>query len=397
MIINSFSDLYEKIKGLYWYTIALIIRPFVKVNKGKIFCWAYGYKQYSCNPRYITEYLLKEFPNKYHISWALNKNVNTSEIDKHINIVHPRTINYIRALYTSEYIFYNTRTYKYDDLFLKKKGQKYIMTWHGATPLKKIEKDAKAEFPASYIRTAIRDSSMCDLMLSNSRYYSTIIRDSFWYNGEILEKGVPRNDIYFDSCKIEKIRKAIFTRYEIGDDTLVILYAPTFRKDYTSGAYLLNWQKAIKCFEKRFNKKVKILIRLHPNAIGKIDIDSIIKGQDIINVTTYPDMQELLCAVDILVTDYSSTMFEMGQIGKPCFLYTVDAESYNRGFYFDLNRLPFPMAKSEDELLNQIMRFDNGAYRLTLTQFINTKMGFTDNGHACEEVEKWMSRHSLSC
>ena len=84
------------------------------------------------------------------------------------------------------------------------------------------------------------------------------------------------------------------------------------------------------------------MLRLHPTLLGIVDTQDLISEDFVRNASCYESIQELLVASDILITDYSSTMFEFALLKKPCFLYTPDAKSYDRGFYFPIEDLPFP-------------------------------------------------------
>ena len=106
-------------------------------------------------------------------------------------------------------------------------------------------------------------------------------------------------------------------------------------------------------------------------------------------------MQELLCASDMLITDYSSSMFDMGMLKRPCILYATDAEAYDRGFYFNLRELPFPLAENEEQLLATIEAFDSAAYTTRLNTFFTERVGLKEDGHASEALAEWMATHRL--
>jgi CDP-glycerol glycerophosphotransferase len=94
-------------------------------------------------------------------------------------------------------------------------------------------------------------------------------------------------------------------------------------------------------------------------------------------------MQELLSTVDIVISDYSSLMFDFALSFKPCFQFATDIEEYkkDRDFYFDLNSLPFSLAISNDELYKNIISFDNTSYARKLKDFYE-KVGMNLSGNA---------------
>ena len=169
----------NRIRRAYWLLISFIMRHFIKTHNNRVFCWAYGNNKYSCNPRAITEFILENFPDSYEIFWAFNKDVNTTKLDSRIKIVRKYDLSYIVALYSSKFIITNSRNIINDTLFIKKKSQKYIQTWHGSFGLKRVEKDVEDKLPPKYVKQAQLDSRMCDLMLSNSSNYSELIRRAF--------------------------------------------------------------------------------------------------------------------------------------------------------------------------------------------------------------------------
>lgn len=389
---NTFISLtIDRIVRFYWFAFAMAIRTFIKVKKGRVICWAYNFRQYSCNPMYITDYILENCPNDFEIYWAFKKNVNIANIDKRIKIVYFPTINYLIALCSAEFVITNSRTNKYGEFFVKKKKQKYIMTWHGSTPLKKIEKDAIDTLNPVYIKSAKADSMMCDLMLSSSMFFTQLIKQAFWYDGEILQKGLPRNDLFYDEKRkadiLNKVSK--YTNRNL-KDAVIVMYAPTFRDDSSAEHYKLNWPYILDFLETKFQKKMNLFLRLHPNIIERVDINSLIIDKRMQNLCFYHDMQELLCITDVLITDYSSTMFDIALMNKICFLYAKDVEEYNRGFYFNIRELPFPFSESEDELINNINRMDINQYKQDLDIYKQRILGISENGLASQSVINWM-------
>ena len=264
------------------------------------------------------------------------------------------------------------------------------MLWHGSTPLKKIEKDAEVALGAYAVKRSIDDSSMCDLMISNCRFFTNLIRSSFWYDGEILECGLPRNDIFFNKELVKENCAKVKSLYDIDSDTFVLLYAPTFRPDNKIDYYKLNWPIVINEFENKFNQKVKVLLRLHPNMINIPGIESLLTDNRMINATKYPDIFDILCATDALITDYSGTMFNFSFFEKPTFLYAIDKDQYDRGFYYGLDELPFSLATDEKTLLENIRLYDNVEYLKKLRDFKEHRLQIHEDGNSSKRLYQWM-------
>ena len=375
--------------------ISLIIRSFTKVRKGRVMCWAHNFKQYGCNPRYLTEYLLENNP-EFEIYWVFRRKVDISGIDKRIRCIRFRSLKYYLLVNTAEFLVTNSRTDPYRIYWKKRPEQKYIMLWHGGVALKKIEKDAEDKLGYSYVRKAKIDSRICDLMISGCSFQTKLLKESFWYSGEILEKGIPRCDIFFDSERHIEFEKRVRHTYSIPEGNRIILYAPTFRANRSIAPYKIDWKKVIPELEKVFpGTGVTVLIRLHPNLIGKVDTSTLTSFDNVKDATLYHDMQELLCISDMLITDYSSTMFDMGMLGRPCILYATDVEEYNRGYYFKFDELPFPLARNESELLAAISKFTPEGYEKELKTFYDTKIGMYENGTSSKSLSEWMKAHSI--
>ena len=149
--------------------------------------------------------------------------------------------------------------------------------------------------------------------------------------------------------------------------------------------YINDYQGVIDSFEQLTNEKVILLIRLHPNIS---EYSSNIKtSENIINVTAYPDMQELMLIADYAISDYSSASIEFSMTNKPSFLYVNDIELYEkeRGFYFELEELPYIKCYSEEQLKQEIIGFDRESYERRLNLFFE-RVQLMESGNASKSV-----------
>jgi len=274
--------------------------------------------------------------------------------------------------------------------YTRKRGrQLYIQTWHGF-PLKRIEGEAADALPEEYLRAARHDSGMCDLFLSNSRFLTRIYREGFWYSGEILEEGLPRNDILTGKHPeiVEKVRRGL----GISPEKKLLLYAPTFRKDKGLSAYNVDFSQCAQALSQRFGGEWLVLLKLHPNIAEKaqeLEYDP----HTVKNASGWPDIQELYLACDALLTDYSSVMFDFMATEKPCFLYVNDLEEYkgDRNFYFDLSKLPYPIAEDNSGLKEAILQFDQQAQALREREF-QKEFGLRETGRAAQATVDWIEK-----
>ncbi len=358
-------------------------------------CWAYNFKQYGCNPRYLSEYLL-DSGEDYEIFWVYRSPKYGSRMDDRMHLVKFRSWRYFLLVNSAEYLITNLRTDPYHIYWHKRPGQKYMMLWHGGVALKKIEKDAEKHIGLSYLIKARLDSRACDLMISGCKAQTRLLEEKFWYKGEILERGIPRNDIFFDTAHHKELRKSLCERYSIPSDNRIVMYAPTFRRNHSIEPYSIDWSEVVPHLQRLYGGAgVTVLLRLHPNLIGKVDTAPLLNSEDVIDVTLYPDMQELLCVVDMLITDYSSSMFDYSMGLKPCLLYATDVEQYDRGYYYKFTELPFPLARNQQELIEIIDSFDEEAYRANTRKFFDDKVGLVENGNASKHIAEWMREHRI--
>ena len=269
--------------------------------------------------------------------------------------------------------------------YLKKRSQYYIQTWHGGFGIKYIEKEAEKYLTEKYVRDSKYDSSITDLILSGSDFQTNVIKKSFWYDGEIFKKGVPRNDIFFNVTpnKIKRLKM----KYALELNCKIALYAPTFRDDHSIEAYKLAASVVLKSLEEKTGETWKLIIRLHPIVASKSALftydDTIIDGSG------YPDSQELLVMSDLLITDFSSMMMDFAIMKKTVLLFITDLNEYInacRGIRPLFYQLPFALAQSNQELCNAIENFDGNKYQRDLDAFMDTYFHSYDDGHASEHV-----------
>ena len=385
----------KRTSKLFGNCISAFMRCGVKIKRGRVVCWAYNYKQYGCNPRYLSQYILDNYPDM-EVVWVFRRGVDISGIDERIRCVRFRSLEYYKMINSAEFLVTNARTDPWLIYWNKRSGQKYLMLWHGGAALKQVEQDAEANLSYSYLRKAKRDSEVCDLMISGCRANTELIKRSFWYSGEILETGIPRNDIFFNLGLHQEIRERINAKYGIPSGNRIVMYAPTFRRSGTIEPYNINWPEILPYLKKMFGGvDVSVFLRLHPNLIGKVDTSTLQNAPEVVDMTRYHDMQELLCVSDMLITDYSSSMFDYAMLRRPCLLYATDVEQYDRGYYYDFKDLPFPLARNGEQLRELIANFDEDIYLNRLDDFLENTLGLKEWGTAAKGLAEWMRSHMI--
>lgn len=354
---------------------------FPVMNRKVIVSNYYG-KGYGDNAKYIVEKLL-QYDKRVNIIWIINSEFDKETLPSGIIPCQRGSFREIYHLSTAKIWIDNCRK----DFWNKKSKQIYMQTWHGFA-LKRIEKDVSDSLSDDYKRIALRDSSQIDIIVSDSDFMSHLYRNSFWYSGEVVKWGAPRNDILITHS--DDIKKKISKYYELAENKKIILYAPTFRVDGNIDVYSLDCQSVIDACEQRFGGKFAIFLKLHPNIVDKCSLvmDS---SSSTINATFYPDTQELLAAADVVISDYSSLMFDFAITKKPCFIFATDIESYksDRNFYYDIRTTPFLVSENNEELCQSIKNFNNNLYINDVNNFFN-KHSILCDGHSSERCASWI-------
>ena len=360
------------------------VLSFLPKNPKKAVCQSFYGRGYSDSPKAIAGELLAR---GWKVCWTVKGEEEAASLPEGMIPLRVESPRAIFHLCTAGVWVDNARKWS----FTRKRGKTlYVQTWHGF-PLKRIEGDAAEALPADYLASARHDSQMCDLFLSNSRFLTDIYRRAFWYQGEVLEAGFPRNDLLSQPHPElgEKVRRAL----SLPEGKRLALYAPTFRKDQGLSAYDMDYPRCVKALERRFGGEWLLLAKLHPNIAekaGDMDLDP----RFIVNASDYPDIQELYLACDVLLTDYSSVMFDYLVTGKPCFLYVNDLAAYknDRNFYYDIDRLPFPRAEDNPQLEAAILGYDPQAQKQREEAFC-WEFGLTESGTAAAQAADWLEQH----
>ena len=306
--------------GIYYRLLKLSVQVFhfFPVKRNKIvmlhdFGLGYGDSQ-----KYIAEEIKKQ-NLKCEIVWMVNdKNIYVPSFIRKTYLARIRSVydfSTAKIVITTGKLRFNVK---------KKREQFFIYIPHGQIGAKYVERQAENTLSKSYIDNSIWHSKNSDLFMSSSKLHTEEMMKYYWYDGEIMEKGLPRNDIFFNykSKDIIEIKKKL----KIGEEEKIIIYAPTFRDNGNASAYEIDTKKILETLENKTSHKWRLLLRMHPNYIWfKKSLFHI--TENVIDVTNYPDMQELLLVSDMLISDYSSTMFDFMLMKRPVFLFTKDMEN----------------------------------------------------------------------
>jgi CDP-glycerol glycerophosphotransferase len=300
------------------------------------------------------------------------------------------TQEYYEALARSRYLVSN------DDMqppFRKRDGQVYLQTWHG-TLLKRIGFDiANPQFISgtAYFDQLARDVAQWDLLLSPNPFSTPLMRRAFRYEGEIGEYGYPRNDL-LRRGDVAELAARVRDRLGLPAGKRVVLYAPTWRDNqvYANGRrYRFDMRLDLERAWRELGEDHVFLIRGHHHMAD--DVPAGMRDGFAINVTAYPDITELYLVADVLVTDYSSAMFDYAVTGRPILFFTYDLAEYRdnlRGFYFDFEaEAPGPLLATSAEVIGALKDIDAVAapYRDAYQRFA-ARFCSLDDGKAAARV-----------
>lgn len=367
--------------------ISIILRIFFMfpISKNMIFFDSMFGKAYSDNGKYVTEYIKKHYPGEYRLVWGF---VNPSDVDvDEIVKVKYKSAKWFYFRFTAKVVIISHHIYNYMPI---RKGQYCIMTWHAGGAYKRIGVSVKSntaeeiklhEYRNTYINKAV------DCFVSSSEIFTRFnIKEVYAYNGSILESGMPRNDLLFDKKRVKN--EASRFRESQGLSGLLILYAPTFRNgkiEQLNNAP--NFEEVINVFKESHNQDVHILYRSH--YYDSVKLSDHMKRM-VVDVSQYPDMQQLLCAADILITDYSSSIWDFALLKKPCFLYVPDLDNYRnkeQGFFTPIEDWPGIICENMDVLELNLRNRGKYNFEKRDEEYL-LKMGSYENGDACRKLVK---------
>ncbi|WP_439849489.1 CDP-glycerol glycerophosphotransferase family protein [Staphylococcus pseudintermedius] len=277
------------------------------------------------------------------------------KVFQNVSFVIKESNEYLKALTESKFLINNATFPAY---FTKKPQQIYINTWHG-TPLKHMGFDVKNNLKGS--QNTMKNFLASDYMISPNAHTTNIFKHAFkldgLYSGEILEIGYPRIDLTINTTANEA-REYLAEHLNLKKNP-IILYCPTWRGKNVNDPEnsLLNIFEEIKLLNQKLPHQV--LVKVHPFVYSKAKEMPELKPY---LVPDFLDTNQLMPAVDLMITDYSSIFFDFLVTDKPIVFYVPDLDKYQneRGVYIDLCALPGPVA---DNIQDVITLVSNESYK----------------------------------
>jgi CDP-glycerol glycerophosphotransferase len=344
---------------------------------------AYWASAFACNPAAIYQEVRRSHPRVRGV-WVI-KAKHSDRIPPGTEYVLEGGPAYYRAMARAKYLVNNVN---FPDDIVKRPGTVHVQTQHG-TPLKSMGMDlrcyptaaATMDFPR-----LMRRSARWDYLVSSNQYSSQVWRQAFpGLSFEVLETGYPRNDrlVRATAADVADARAAL----GIGAGTTAILYAPTFR----------DWQRAVLDppldlgrFCAALPADAVLLVRGHYWTTDHERLRPLVERGVLRDVSAHPSAEDVQLAADVLVTDYSSIMFDYANLDRPIVVYAADWETYvrERGTYFDLLAEPPGVVETTEDGL--IYAFRSGRYRgaeaAARRAAFRERFCAWDDGHAAERV-----------
>lgn len=349
------------------------------IKRNRILFESYKGKSYSCNPKYISEHLRDNYKEQYELIWVFKSPEAYKDIRGIVRCKY-NSLQHFLYRFTSKVILCNMT----DEVYLpKRKKQIVINTWHAGGAYKKVGLSYEATYSKAIQWQDDIVKKETSFYISSSELFTKYnIREAYGFEGEVLRIGLPRNDLFFDGDKVHFIKKKIERMFGI-EEKQIILYAPTFRGDFAQAQSIkvqLPFDTVVRAAENRYGKPAVILNRSHYADFNKYDV----VNSKVIDVTSYPDMQELLAAADLLITDYSSSIWDYALLARPCILYVPDLDEYigERGTYTSIETWPGIIAENEKELELKIGNISDDEMKEKAAEHFAI-FGTYETGNAC--------------
>lgn len=354
---------------------------------------------YSDNLKYVGEELLKRASNFDLIYAGCSLKQKDLLIKKGIQPVELNSIRYFMYGMTSRVLITNSGGISYLPL---KRNQYVINTWHGGGAYKKMGIDMY-EDTTIFRKDMALASKETDVLLTTCERFKQVYckamlesPDKFW------NIGMPRNDC-LKNIDIE-VRKKIRKEIGLNSDERLVLFAPTYRKiednyfkDSIAISYGIDEKWICNTLKERFGGTWVFGYRYHPCVINK---DKFSEKENVIDLTDYDDMQELLIAADVLINDFSSSMWDYMLTRKPCFIFAKDLDHYieTTELYTPISEWPFSIAKTNEQLVNNILAFKRDEYEKSCDRHYKL-LGGCESGNAtnlvCNKIEEWTKTLSV--
>lgn len=364
-------------------TAKIIIAKTTRINPNTIMFLTFQ-GDFTCNPKGIAEEIIRQnLPVK--LFWVVNQSNAQERYPRELTLIQKGSYEFYRAAASAKILIDNTHNLLRLGVH-KKRGQILMQTWHGSLGIKRL--DGQVVMGLRWKKTARKSRRITDFCISNSTFETEVFHSSYWKDVPILLCGHARNDLFFGSAAaLQTIRGKVFQKLGLPEGTKVLLYAPTHRDGKESNLFQPDYIKIRDSLRKRFGGDWVVLVRLH-SRLRKLAANEYAKTPDFVkDVTDYEDIQELMVATDAALTDYSSWIFDYLLLKRPGFIIANDLDNFgdNRSFYYPIESTPFPIARTNEQLCQAILDFDEDEYQEKTDAFL-AERGCMEDGMAAKRI-----------
>jgi len=355
--------------------ILLRVLSLLPVQKGKVVYWARGFNLYG--NAYALCIKWREKKNTSHI-YLLGQRSKKYGVLSGVVYIPYRSIRAIFHLATCSYLVRETDVAS-PPLYVRPETR-VVQLWHAAGAFKKFGLDIKNRSD-DLIKYRITDAERWDILLCSSECVKGIFANAFHIDErKIYIDGLPRNDLLFHSVGQEfKIK----SKLGLSTNKKIILYAPTFRDDHSGNKI---FKEVIYTMQEELSDGYEVCVRLHPSSSSAFTLPI-----GVVDCSSYDSVEELLTVTDILVTDYSSIIFDFSCLRRPMFFYVPDLSSYikDRDFYFEYeNFVPGLIAYAPSTLIDGIKKSNFCEWRKKIIKFQEEFNPYFDGNASARIIDK---------
>lgn len=362
----------SKILALNAVRLILKLLWVLPIKKNRIVFSSHSGSKYSCNPKYVYEYLRRARVGCDYI-WILNKNPAQFSELQDSRIVESGSLKYLYFMMTCKVFVTNDGFGGYLPL---RESQLVINTWHGGGVYKSSGLGGNSQLnPADVVSLRHMSNSLTWFVSSSKAFTENMARYYLVPEEKFLPVGMPRNDRLFQRSEYEACSERVKKELGLNNAIRLVLYTPTFRGAVQNGKndFELDVDRLLIRLEKKFGDKFVLLYRVHHS------VKDINKMANVLDVSDYSDVQILLAAADVLISDYSSILWDYSLTNKPCFIFAPDFDSYtsqDRGFSSKAETWPFPIATDNSTLDFNIKAYDQAHYDLALNDHYSNLVSY---------------------
>lgn len=354
------------------------------------------------NPKSIYDEIVRQnLDKKFKCIWVFKNpdSINVAILSDSTIVVRYKSLKFYYYYSVAGCIISDSRLPNY---LYKNKKTTYIQTWHG-TPLKKLALDMnKIDMSGSndierYHRNFKTSTSKWDYLLSQNNFSTNIFKSCFAFEGKpIMEIGYPRNDILINSSASDIVE--LKKRFGLPLDKKIILYAPTWRDNqfYAKGEYKFATALDFDAVKDALSDEYVMIVKYH--YLVKDNVDWSRYEGFVYHFGETEDISSLYLVSDILITDYSSVMFDYSVLNRPMIFFAYDLEDYKnnlRGFYFDfLEEAPGPVVLDNASLIDSIRNYNPDDWSNKYKAF-HDKYNHCDDGTAAKKVVELIKEKSI--